>query len=415
MAAVRKWALSLLLLPAMAFAQADSLPPSFEPPAHRLTVDVSGFFDSNALGNDLVMGLLQGGELTMDIRQRTAEALGASNRAGYGLLGSITYSWKNRLFGSGRWNPRLSLAYQSVLGLRFAEDVYSLAFFGNKAFEGKTAAMGTSVYGQYSYQRVGAGIADRETGSYVEIGLITGSRGQRATIQRADLYTAPAGEYLELELDGRYESSDTAASALLPGLGAAISFNWARSVQLLGHPATLSLGATDVGFIAWNGRSLGMDKDTLIRFDGFALPGMLDMEGLILDEQNLQDSLGLQYGQKAFTTLLPALFHAKLGFGRSRYDRNGQRRHAYNLSVDQRLLPGYGPYISLVREVRLLRALYAQAGVAHGGYGGFRIGLGVQAELGDHIALSLASTNMVGLLAPKARGKALAVGLEFVW
>lgn len=411
-----RWGLLALILPIWASGQVDSTSlPAMEAPAHRLTIGATGAYDSDALYNELVMGLYRGGRLSPEVRQRSLEAAGPRNRAGYALSATLTYSWGGGFLGHGNLAPRISLSHQSFLGLRFTDDAFLLSFFGNKQLEDRTAHIGPGAFRQTTFQQFRFGVEDRKTGSFLEVGVVNGSSLNEGRIQQADLYTSPSGQYLELDLDGSYRRSDTAAHAGSRGIGAAVAFRWRHAVNLLGHGCTISIGAADLGFIAWGTRSLAVDKDTLIHYAGLAVNGILDLDNLILDEHSLQDSLGLGFSAKGFSSILPAQVQAKLEFGKARTTTLGLQRHDYALAVEHRLLPGYLPHVAATRDFFVSDALVLGVGAGFGGFGGFRIRLGAEAGAGRHWTVGIHTDNALGFLPGRTRGKTLAFNAAWAW
>lgn len=399
----------------LASAQADSTWSQHMVHKHRITLESVGAYDSNVLYNDLVMGIHRGGFLSTEVRERTLNALGSANRAGYEFSGSASFAWGDSLFGLADLMPRVSVAHRDLLGIRFVRDAYTLSFFGNAAFEGSTAHIGPSAFEQVQYQTFAFGVEDKRTGSFVELAIVNGRSLNTGDIPKADLYTATDGRYLELELDGEYQRSDTGSTGFSNGIGAAITLQWKRPFRLFGMPAMGSIGIFDLGFINWNQRSLSVDKDSTIRYEGVEVAGILDLDGLILNENSLQDSLGLGYEPMSFLRPLPAMVEAKLEFGRRYKGIPGFERHAYAVSIDQRTLPGYIPRGTVVRNFPLSRAVLAQVGVTYGGFGEFRARVGLEAFVQDHLSISVGTPNAVGLFSDQARGKALAGRVGVVW
>ncbi|MEO7081403.1 MAG: DUF5723 family protein, partial [Flavobacteriales bacterium] len=329
-----------LVIPVLVSAQVDSTGSTFLAPDHRFTIEATGSYDSNVIYNDLVMGIYRGGALNSEVRKRTLDALGSGNRGGQELGGTATYAWGDSLFGRSSLRPRFSLGYRNFLGMRFASDAFAVSFFGNAAFEGSTAHIGPSSFEQIDYQTFSFGVEDRRTGSFLEVGVVNGRALNSGQIHTADLYTAMDGRYLELELDGNYHRSDTGNTGFSNGIGAVLSMQWRKPLQLFRSSGALSIAVTDLGFIAWNPNSLSVTKDSTIRYEGFEVTGILDLDDLILNESTLQDSLGLGYSKGNFIRMLPGKMEAKLKFGRLQKAHPDFQRSAYTISLDQRLLPG---------------------------------------------------------------------------
>ncbi|MBK6410086.1 MAG: hypothetical protein IPF78_10350 [Flavobacteriales bacterium] len=155
--------------------------------------------------------------MSSEVRQRTLDNMGNANRAGYELGGMATYAWGTNFSGRTGWMPRFSLAYQSVMGIRFTTDVYALSFFGNAGYEDLTAHLGPSAFEQVTYQTFGLGVEDRNSVSFVELAVVNGQALIAGQIAKADLYTAPFGRLLELQLNGEYHRSDTARNGFNKG------------------------------------------------------------------------------------------------------------------------------------------------------------------------------------------------------
>lgn len=410
------WLLGLLL-PVSALAQPEPVPPP-KPPVHglRITLDGQGLYDSNVLFNNLIVGLYRGGDLPKDVRQRSLDALGNFNRAGYDLGATLTVAWGDSLFGHAGWMPRASLSHHAMMGLRFTRDAFAMAFFGNSQFEDATAHIGPGAFAQQVYQSLAFGVEDRRSGSFLELAVVNGRWMNAGHIVLADLYTAPYGRYLDLDLDGQYQRTDTAARrALSNGIGAAVNFTWRNHFNLFGTQASLSAGITDLGFIAWNGNSLQVKKDSSIRYEGIEVHDILGLDNLLVGRKKIQDSLGLGYSKGAFLSPLPFLLHARLGFGQFKKATRSLGRSAYECDIDQRYLPGYVPHAEFTRNFVVTGRLMARAGAGYGGFGGLRGALGAEAVLGQHLSVAIDAPNVVGLCFGDARGKALALRLEATW
>ena len=404
-----------MILPVLVSAQVDSTGGGYMGSDHRFTIEATGAYDSNVLYNDLVMGMYRGGALSDELRRRTLDVLGSGNRAGYELDATATYAWGDSLFGRSGLRPRFSLGYRNFLGMRFASDAFALSFFGNGAFEGRTAHMGPSAFEQIDYQTISFGVEDSRTGSFLELGVVNGRALNTGQIHTADLYTAMDGRYLELGLDGNYQRSDTGNTGFSNGIGAVLSMQWRKPLQLFRSSEALSITLTDLGFIAWNQNSLSVTKDSTIRYEGFEVSGILDLDDLILNESTLQDSLGLGYSKGGFLRMLPAKVGAKLEFGKLHKLHSAFQRSAYSVTVNHRLLPGYVPYAAVDRNFAFSDCFLVQVGAAYGGFGEFRAQLGVEAFLGNHVGIRIGTPNLIGLASDQARGKAVGVGVELVW
>ncbi len=401
--------------PLLLTAQSDTTGTPGNGPHHKIQFSAFGAYQSTAIENGLVSAMYVGGHVDRELRQRTLDRLRNANRGGYALGLELAYTWRASLFGRPSLWPRISAGHRDQLGVEFNRDAFQASFFGNKPFEGRIAELGPGRFSRQVYQTFAFGVARGIAGPYIELGLVAGWQLDHGNIRNASLYTAPAGEYLELGLDGTYRRSDTARTSLPRGFGGVVNAGWNRGIHLLGSAATISIEVRDLGFIAWSANSLTMEKDTVIRFEGFEMKGILDLDDLVLNEHALQDSLGFGYRPAPVSNWLPAQVSAALGFGRSHVTRTGETIYDYRITAQHRFMPGFLPYATAQRRFQLSDAVAVDGGIAAGGFGGVQAILGISAWMGHGLNFELLTPNLLGFFSDRATGKGLGMRLVAAW
>ncbi len=377
--------------------------------SHRITAEAYLDYNSNALYNELPIGLLQGDFLERDLRERSQDGLTGRNSAGYDLGMHVSWVGADSLFGRPGWRPMVRVANREVLGMRFADDLYSLIFFGNAPYEDSTARVGPSAHVTMRYQSVGFGVQDARSGSFLRLDLVQGQSFNASDIRRADIYTAPDGRLIDVDLLADYWSSDTAGSELgrNNGLGMSLSGRWVSRHLAGTTPFDLVATVQDLGFIAWNDNAVRIRRDTVIAFEGFNVANILDLDGVLLGEDQLLDTFGLRYGTGAITTLLP--FRAALGVNAFL----GERWQG-GVEIEQRNLPGFVPQVTLTSSRRMGTRALLGAHLGYGGFGLLRLGLSARMRIGGRVFATLATSHVPGLAMGRTRGvgamAALAVG-----
>jgi hypothetical protein len=239
--------------------------------------------------------------------------------------------------------------------------------------------------------------------------VVSGQDLSAAAIDEADLFTATDGRYLRLELDGDHwrSAADDVGDWRSRGIGAALSFRLNVPVRMGGQSMRLTIGGEDLGEVAWNDRSLRVVRDTTIVYDGIQVDDVLDLDGILIDGDGLQDTLGLGYESGGFLRPLPAKVFAGLSFDAA----FGMR---YGVELDYRRLPGYRPHVvASARHVYRNSAFRAEA--SFGGFGGWRVGLGAEHWFGRSFMLDLRMPNIIGMVSESARGRALMLNAGFAW
>jgi hypothetical protein len=366
-------------------------------------------YDANSLRNDLVTALWRGGTISRELRQRSEGTTTKDNRAGYVLGSTLSYAWGDSLFGNGRMRPRLSVGYHDVLGMRYADDLYHLSFFGNGNYENAWARLGPTAFEKVRYQSFGFGFEDTKSRSYLMVHLVSGQDLTAARVDRADLFTATDGRYLRLELDGNYARSEDDGDPdwRSRGIGAAMSFRVNAPIPVGKRALAFSLGVEDLGAIAWNENSLRVPRDTTILYDGIRVEDVLDITGVLVDRNSLQDTLGLGYEAGAFLRPLPTRLYACFS-----YESAFAMRYA--AEADVRNLPGYLPHV-VFSATHAYRKNAFRAEISFGGFGGWRAGLGAQRLFGKCFTLELKLPNVMGMVSESARGRAVMLSAGLSW
>lgn len=377
---------------------------------YKNRVQLTGDFDYNAnsLLNELPLALLQGGYIDRVLRQRSLDAVRkkGNNRAGYILSTRLAWAGQKGFLGHRNWKPLISFSHHDQMGLKFADDLFDVTFFGNASFEGQRADLGPTAYHQTRFQTAGFGIQFRETASYIRLDLVNGQSLTDIDAKWAGLFTGEDGRILRATINGRFLQSDTAGSELgrTNGLGAAVSGGWSTELRRTELRTFLAFEVINIGFVQWNGNAVNLEKDTVILYEGIRVTNILDLDNAITGTAQLQDTFGLTYRTEGATTLLPFQIRGSITSQLSAFWTG-------SFTVDQRNLPGYVPQLSASATRRL--GTHAQLGtsLSYGGFGGLRVGLGTKFRIGQSILVTVGTPHLPGFLMGSMRGAGAQFGL----
>lgn len=374
----------------------------------RNIISLQGVFDYNAntVFNELPLAILQGGYLEREPRQRSSDRLKQTdNTAGYVFQSRL--QWTGVLWRSmSHWRPLIGVAWHEQSGLSFTADQFDVAFFGNAAFQERTAKLSPSGYEQVGYQTIGAGMMNDSTGSFVRIDLVRGRSFAALDVRSAELFTGADGRVLRTSLTGDYFANDTANGGGFDrtnGLGAALSGRWTHETKGR-RPVRFGAGVDDLGFITWNPNSVRIRKDTLFSYEGWRVENLFALDNVFVNEEAVLDTFGLHYQRGSVTRLTP--FHAYADVSISLTDR-----WRIGLAVDHRHLPGYIPQVTAQGSRVLGERTMLGASVSYGGFGAVRFGLAVKRRFGKNVLLSLSTPQVPGLVSTRASGLGLLFGL----
>lgn len=379
--------------------------------SNSITVLGAADYNANTVFNELPVGIFKGGDLSRSIRERSLNVLnGEQNTVGYAAEGRLTWVGSFCTAERGKWRPMISIAHHELGGLHFTKDQYALTFFGNAAYENRTAELAPSGFEQIRYQTFGIGTRHRANGSMVRLELVRGNAFSSVDISNATLFTAIDGRALRTDVTGEYYASDTAGGGLdrTNGLGAALTGQWNTSFKIGNRQLRSGIGVEDLGFVAWNNRSVAIKKDTLITYEGWQVDNIFALDDVIIGKDVVLDTLGLRYRSGSVTRLLPFRAHLMVGMDL------GNTGHLA-LSVDQRYIVGYVPHLSILASRRFGQHTQLGAVASYGGFGALRIGLAAKQRIGKHVLLQLSTPHVPGFFMARTRGIGLAFGAEFAF
>ncbi len=136
-------------------------------------VEISGdrTDNSNALNRNLLGKLVFGGYIDLADKESVSERLDGRNN----YRGMMSPALNFTLFpDSSRFGYLFSYRYTNLSDIRFLDDFFTLAFYGNTGFGDQPANLSGSGYLQQTYQSLSFGLVEKKSGSYLSIGLYDG-------------------------------------------------------------------------------------------------------------------------------------------------------------------------------------------------------------------------------------------------
>lgn len=366
-------------------------------------------FNSDAIQNSFVNRFIRGGHLDSATKGNVAGKLTAANYAGGSYAAGVTAFW-------GTKNPK----YSYVTGLKqveffnttFSNDFFSMAFYGNKMFQGKTANIGGTNVNHFKFQEVKIGLIWDRIDTTAQVGFsVSYLKGQsllQVNTGSSSVFTAADASQIYLNMHGSFTSSDTSKGK--QGLGA-FNGNGASAEFFADMPYRSKLGESkfyvavnNLGFIKWNEKTLNLNFDTNYIYSGVYMNNVFQVSDSSI--KNLtRDSLTRKFittKHQSKSTNLPTSFlllHT-VKFSDVFSLTNGFR-HIFQ--------GNYKPYLFAEGKFNILKNFSSTLHVGYGGYGKLTLGLNVEYNIQTWY-LRLGSNALQGFISP---GRSLGQGLFF--
>lgn len=278
------------------------------------------------------------------------------------------------------------------------KDAFKLIFEGNAPFENQTASLNNINFENLMYNQYSLGIS--KTDGHFLAGIILsylqGYNDNQLMNPSGSLYTAPYGEYLNLNYDLNYNQATPGASKFFDLNGQGIS----ADLRLEYSTPNWRVGLTiqDLGYISWKKSPVNYIADTSFTYSGINISNFTNISGSGINGLNLDSvisALGPHKMQHAYNTTLPATI--QLTF--SRAFKLKKLAMVLSAGLNTKLLNDYYAYGYLKASFFLGQKWVTSVSAGGGGYSLFNLGWDV-GKRWRNFDFILGSDNLIGSLLP---------------
>ena len=365
---------------------------------NRITIDGNYYSNSIGIPAGFAYNLLFNYPITSSLLNRTDKHLGNAVKFEENLSTGINYE---HYFKKADLTLVVGYNYRQMLNLSAPKQAFETIFYGNAHFEGDTANLSNVHFDFYSYNQYSIGIIKKiDYGSYqMQVGILGSflqvSNNVDIQTGNTSVYTAPYGEYIDINYDLTYNQATTAAPKFfaLNGLGASGDFNLSFSNK---DKWKLSFDIKDIGIMTFRKNELNYSGTNSVHFQGFVIPNLLNFSSQTFDTLNLDSALLSKLPAKTnnqYSIFLP--FTANLAFSKPLLND----RLVLTLGVQYRFLPKYYAYGYVKANYFIKPDMIVSASAGAGGYSLFDLGFEF-AKYWKYFDLAVGSSNLIGLVAP---------------
>jgi hypothetical protein len=407
----------VLILPIVSMAQIYNNPflsiPSNSAQIHELDVQLNGTYNlsSNAITNKLFYNYLNSNFINDDAKSSVLGYLSDKNRYG----GYEDYS----IFCSKKMKTRdisyyFNLSTRKQYGALFTSDLYKLAFFGNKDFQGKTALLDGFKNNEQTYQSLQFGFfrcktlnRDRNFMYGGGLSFVVGQSYNHFSMQNGTFYTSPSGDSIILDAHATSQIANQNNTFIsFNGVGTSLNLFTALTFK---NGNELRFQLSDFGFIYWfSHTAFNLNQKYIYTGEDVnAVNGNFNISNnnLFFDSIAKRYNGGFENG--SLTKMLP--FQLRLQYmERLSNTVNLLGTVEYINDEIQR------PEVSLSAEKKFSKSFSLRAGVSVLGYGTYGITAGANVRINKSIRLILGSQHFEGaLFIPQTHGQGFYVCIRW--
>ncbi len=364
-------------------------------------------YQTSSIPNYFASYFLNGGKITQEHKDNVSNGLRMSNTAGAEQVFSLRFTdFSSHPFKDSTFGFYLNIEHHDHIGINYSKSLFDLVFYGNGPYTGETVDIVPANFTRSTFQKFGFGVTEVNTGSSFGISVVKGQSFSMMDFSKGNFLTDDSTANISFDYAANIARSDTNKTkwSAFNGIGMSIDFAWNFKVgqdSILPDYLNFQLRVQNAGFLVWNDASLSYTADTTIGYNGFSVNNILKPEeGLITGSTSVKDTLNINFVKKKYTAFLPADFL----LGNYINPLKGYwLKPLYG--VRYKLMEGYKvmPYIGAC--LRVAKRTHVQISGAYGGFGGFRVGLRFETQLGKRLHFVLGSSHVDGLYSGNAYGK----------
>ena len=345
----------------------------------RLNFSTQATFDygSSVASNHFLNKFIFGGEIKREDKDNLYNKLDNRNTVGGDFNFKIQAEIPiDTLLGKTNFSLVFGIEHTEHYDAQLSSDLVKLVFDGNKQFAGKYADIGNTNFNYFNYQQINVGFINykKSSGRPAKEGavfsIIKAQEHQAVLIPKGSLFTEQLGNELVFDLNYIYNGSDTANTGLKAFNGFGISTDLFTEYNLK-NGGKIAVNIDDLGFIQWNKKSIQIEADSTITFDGVEIDNIFDMNDSLISSfsrDSLLEYISTKKEKGGYAIALPTSL-------------NISYLHAFNdklratLGIRYKILANYFPLIYTTIQYNVTNSFIAQGNLIYGGYGKFNFGI----------------------------------------
>jgi len=375
---------------------------------NKKSVNIGSEFDLNSdfISNKFIYRFYNGGYIDKPLKdEQLNRASGINKLGGFYNNSAIAFLGKD----SSKYRFIFGLNHKQFFNASITDDLYKLAFYGNRQFVGDYANLGNSQLNNYSYQEIKLGflIDGVDTTKAImgmSVSYLKGQNFFRLNTNNSSLFTAQDASFIKLTTNAQFSMSDTATNKItdINGNGLSTEFFIETPYQSKLGKSKFIVSIANLGFIKWSNTTLNYTTDSTFSFSGVKINDIFDLTDSTLNAISLdsinENSTNLDRAKNSTNLPVSFIIFHKIKFN-SLFELSNGFRYLFNAN--------YKPYLFIEGNFYLNNSSFITAHIGFGGYGKFTGGVSANFYINKHINLRIGSNSIQGIVLPN---KSIGIG-----
>ncbi|MFN8298394.1 MAG: DUF5723 family protein [Chitinophagales bacterium] len=364
---------------------------------NRITADFDYYTNSNSIPGSIVYKMIFKGEIKTPLKDRGLKGIKKQARFEDNMKTGVTY---RHFFKNWDGIVLVGWHHREMRTINLSKDAYHLLFYGNADFEDKTADLSNLYFSNNIYNQLSLGIFKKVSYAkyQMEFGFsgsfLQGINHQEIRTRNATIYTAPDGEYIDINYDLTFNNAREGATSFsqVNGAGASGDFHLAVGNN---NKWKVAFDLSDVGYMTFRKTPVNYTAAKNVHFQGIVLPDLLTFSPATFDTLKVDDAVKSNLPTKSnnkYSIFLP--FTAQLV-----YSMPVHRKVVLSVGAMYRYQPNYYLYGYAKVNYFITPTMVFSGSLGAGGYS--KANLGVEfSKTWKYFDITVGTSNLLGLVAP---------------
>lgn len=362
-------------------------------------------YGSSVMNNEFINKFIYGGKIDRNIKDNAYSKLSTSNNR---IGGDLTFTINatipfDTLFKKTNLALTVGVSHSEHFDAVFTDDLFLLAFDGNKQFAGEEAILSGTNMNYFAYQKVYFGISaiTKKHGVILSegfnVGIIKAQEHIALTIPSGSLFTEKDGKFIDLNINYAFNQTDTTNNKLSAFNGYGISTQVYKDFALK-NGDKFHVEINDIGFIRMSKKALEYTANKTFNYDGIEVNSIFEINDSItntISQDSLLDNIYTSKKQGSYGIALPTTVNIS-------YTKTFNQKWKAEIGVFNRLLTNYFPYIYTNTTYYFSPNFLSQLHLSFGGYGKLNIGLSTAVNINNRVQICIGTNNLNAYIVPKS-------------
>lgn len=389
---------------------------NFKYPNHHrhIQLNTQAQLGSNAIHTSFINTFLTGNFIDNEMKGSVSDQLLKSNNSmGFDWNTEISFTNYNDTLLGKNWGFHLGISNRIYGDFVFEKNLFDLAFYGNKPFQGQNVSLAPAYgeivfYQQFKLGFIKSFYSEKEQHKFgFALSFLNGNNRMKFSSDRLNMNTDSAGNYVDIDAQISLMRTNPDYSYFLSNNGSGLAFDVAYD-GCINQKHNIHISINDIGFIGWTRPGQMADIDSTLHFTGIQINNIVTATG---DEfQNFADSLDDKYVRTKTESLGTMMLPMNINLNYT-YTVKPQTIFVQG-GVQMKMFKSYYPLVYAKGIFYPGKNVMLAAMFGYGGFSKFNFGIDFGVEFAKGYSLLVYTKNVEGII-PNTFGTGLSAGFRF--